>query len=701
MALTAANPVFLNVPMAPSSRRFMRTPDDVDDSFNVDLETSFTSNVSLNSPPRDSMMVITPDYEGVEPMDVSPCPAPRPMLTSKSKFNRPRAFTSSGRLFGRDVSNEDVSQPEPPAPKPPLMASKRIQRSNMPANWNLQFNSTLQVHKFPGAPFIAEPVSPISDDAMDVDSPLQPAAVIHPTFSSFGPPPSNVPDSATFNNLFYDSNSPQKPTANGQTPNKKQRRSLSPDTTRKSIDLESSFDLSVELPSSPSERKLHRMPSGPLLSMGGSKPSLQSLGLPSGMQRGRRHALLSMHPDVRKAVAPEMDNEAHPSRPGVTRRAFSARLPPAALSGGEALPTDPDVSSSFDLPDGSSPAQAYAQRQQAKAKTLRRCDNFKAATVPQGLNVGMNVTESPSTSRFLKAGMPGFGDNESYGKLLPCHRVSEDGLMRIVPETLDMLLDGKYDSQIAEYFVIDCRFDYEYNGGHVPGAINVRSTDGLEELLLGANASKPVPSVSGDKAKKTILVFHCEFSAKRAPTFAKHLRSKDRATNNHVYPKIYYPEVYILEGGYSRYFRASGARCQPPAYVPMDDPQHKVSAKTGMELFERKTKFGRTKSYAYGDQVSSRSLSSRATELHQQKQMPAPATNSLFAAAAINPKRPSGKSLLSPKDAIAPSDDEDETDIGDSPCPQPNRPGAFKPRKLSTVRQLMRSETYDPSRMAY
>jgi M-phase inducer tyrosine phosphatase len=80
------------------------------------------------------------------------------------------------------------------------------------------------------------------------------------------------------------------------------------------------------------------------------------------------------------------------------------------------------------------------------------------------------------------------------------------------------LLDGHYDSQIRDFHVIDCRFDYEYNGGHIPGAVNINTTNQLEELLLGPSLMKPRPSVSGDSQKKTILVFHCEFSAKRAPT---------------------------------------------------------------------------------------------------------------------------------------------------------------------------------------
>lgn len=66
--------------------------------------------------------------------------------------------------------------------------------------------------------------------------------------------------------------------------------------------------------------------------------------------------------------------------------------------------------------------------------------------------------------------------------------------------------------------MIDCRFDYEYDGGHIPGAININTMPAVEDFLLGARVSKPDPCMSGDGAKKTILVFHCEFSQKRAPT---------------------------------------------------------------------------------------------------------------------------------------------------------------------------------------
>lgn len=39
-------------------------------------------------------------------------------------------------------------------------------------------------------------------------------------------------------------------------------------------------------------------------------------------------------------------------------------------------------------------------------------------------------------SPFGSGGLPGFGDNEMDGKILPCRKVKEDGLVRITPETV-------------------------------------------------------------------------------------------------------------------------------------------------------------------------------------------------------------------------------------------------------------------------
>lgn len=132
----------------------------------------------------------------------------------------------------------------------------------------------------------------------------------------------------------------------------------------------------------------------------------------------------------------------------------------------------------------------------------------------------ITVLESP-------VGM-GFSEKERAGKILPCHKVSSDGLMRISPETLDDLLEGRYDDRITQRIVLDCRFAYEFQGGHIKGAINVAEKEMTEDLLLdgklwGSKAAVPMVSESGKpdfagQWKKTVLIFHCEFSAKRAPT---------------------------------------------------------------------------------------------------------------------------------------------------------------------------------------
>ncbi|WVQ79118.1 hypothetical protein IAT38_001213 [Cryptococcus sp. DSM 104549] len=236
--------------------------------------------------------------------------------------------------------------------------------------------------------------------------------------------------------------------------------------------------------------------------------------------------------------------------------------------------------------------------------------SVRASIAASGEGVSSPVGKGRKVSPYGPGGLPGFGDNELEGKILPCHKVKEDGLVRISSETLDSLLEGKYDNKIKRYHVIDCRFDYEYAGGHIAGAINVKSMDALDQLLLSeqegvhANGDKlPEPSRSGQlgDGEQVVLVFHCEFSAKRAPTFAKHLRSRDRSINGAVYPKIYYPEVYILEGGYCGFYQDRPERCDPKGYTPMDDPKHFERRNSDLHDFR---KFSRTRSFTYGEQAT-------------------------------------------------------------------------------------------------
>jgi len=281
------------------------------------------------------------------------------------------------------------------------------------------------------------PESP-ADDAMDVDSSyaVEPAAEVY----SFPlAPHSAAPTITGFNALFYDTMSPRRSLDSPAGPQPKKRRSLSPEPVRVSDHDTSS---SPALPSSPSQRKLERMSSGPLLSRF-TKPTLQGLGTPSlnALKRPRRPALSAMvHPSqvnsIQSAypIIASSGNSDHDSEskclPPV-RRAFSALIPPTAFT------EQSSDESSFDGPDMSSPAQAYAKRQQVK--TIRRCDGTDDFRPLTGATA-MVMQESPS-SKNMGAGMPGFGDNEAHGKILQCHRVTEDGLMRINAQTVRDIVD--------------------------------------------------------------------------------------------------------------------------------------------------------------------------------------------------------------------------------------------------------------------
>lgn len=269
---------------------------------------------------------------------------------------------------------------------------------------------------------------------MDVDTSYVAEPV--PVPITFSPVPhSAAPTITTFNTLFYDTMSPRRSfesPCSGQQPTKK-RRSLSPESGRTMDHDDSSSPM---LRSSPSQAKLDRMSAGPLLSRL-NKPTLQGLGAPAAafLKRPRRpvlsavvhpsdHGIQSAYPILNSDDT--LEDDLSPKGAPLARRAFSALLPSSIF----AEPSSDE--SSFDGLDLSSPAQAYSKRQQVK--TIRRCDGTEDFRPLTGATA-MVMNESPS-ARFLASGLPGFGDNEAHGKILPCHRVTEDGLMRISSKTV-------------------------------------------------------------------------------------------------------------------------------------------------------------------------------------------------------------------------------------------------------------------------
>ncbi|XP_046554237.1 M-phase inducer phosphatase-like [Haliotis rubra] len=144
---------------------------------------------------------------------------------------------------------------------------------------------------------------------------------------------------------------------------------------------------------------------------------------------------------------------------------------------------------------------------------------------------------------------------------LPTIQGRHKDLKSVSPQTVSQLLAGKYDDVISGYQIVDCRYPYEYEGGHVKGANNLHNEALISDLVNSLKGT--------DSNQRNILIFHCEFSSERGPKLLRHLRNLDRKLNSDRYPFLFYPEVYLLDGGYKAFYEQHQSQCNPRNYVPM------------------------------------------------------------------------------------------------------------------------------------
>ena len=52
------------------------------------------------------------------------------------------------------------------------------------------------------------------------------------------------------------------------------------------------------------------------------------------------------------------------------------------------------------------------------------------------------------------------------------------------------------------------------------------------------------------------------------------LRERDRAANQACFPSLFYPEMYLLEGGYKKFYANHSELCEPCGYQPMQDERY-------------------------------------------------------------------------------------------------------------------------------
>lgn len=163
--------------------------------------------------------------------------------------------------------------------------------------------------------------------------------------------------------------------------------------------------------------------------------------------------------------------------------------------------------------------------------------------------------------------------SKSY--VLPLIEGRHRDLKSITPTIMAELLRGTFDHQIASFKIIDCRYPYEFEGGHIRGAKNLYTQEQILEELIKSKTEPPTvaeSSVADAPLKRHIIVFHCEFSSERGPKLSRFLRNHDRILNSDSYPALHYPEIYLLHGGYKDFFALHPDLCDPVAYRPMLDP---------------------------------------------------------------------------------------------------------------------------------
>ncbi|KAJ9099617.1 hypothetical protein QFC19_005855 [Naganishia cerealis] len=168
-------------------------------------------------------------------------------------------------------------------------------------------------------------------------------------------------------------------------------------------------------------------------------------------------------------------------------------------------------------------------------------------------------------------------------------KVDNDLFPRIEADELKKVLAGDYENTFDEVVIVDCRFEYEFNGGHIDGAVNLMTQEDLENYFMTEKRL-------GSKAKR-LCVFHCEFSVFRGPTMAGHLRKLDRIANSDSYPHLSYPDIVILEGGYEKFFSKHISHCIPQAYVEMKDINYQHTCEEEMNKVRKSTKLPRAKSF--------------------------------------------------------------------------------------------------------
>jgi rhodanese-related sulfurtransferase len=186
-------------------------------------------------------------------------------------------------------------------------------------------------------------------------------------------------------------------------------------------------------------------------------------------------------------------------------------------------------------------------------------------------------------------------EEERVHCILPTIPGSSTDYNRINAQTLQSVIDGQYDDKIEKYVIMDCRYEYEYVGGHIQSAIHM-SPEQIFDYFR--EMPEPVRAADADGKRRLVIIMHCEYSTVRAPACIRLLRHYDRSVNLHrgySWPLCSFPDVYLLDGGYRKFFDNYKTSCEPQNYVPENAKQHQqlrvIHKRTRKEQLRRSQSF--------------------------------------------------------------------------------------------------------------
>ncbi|XP_016983807.1 M-phase inducer phosphatase [Drosophila rhopaloa] len=308
-----------------------------------------------------------------------------------------------------------------------------------------------------------------------------------------------------------------------------------------------------------------------------SQSQQSALGFPSGLNSlisgqikdqpaAKSPAGLSMRrPSVRRCLSMTESNTSTntppPKTPETARDCFKRPEPPASASCSP-IQSKRHRCAAIEKENCPAPSQ-ITQVTTSHPPPLRKCMSLNDAEIMSALARSENRNEPELIGDFSKA----------YA--LPLMEGRHRDLKSISSQTVARLLNGDFSNEVASYRIIDCRYPYEFEGGHIEGAKNLYTTEQiLEEFLTVQQTEMQQQQNAESGLKRNIIIFHCEFSSERGPKMSRFLRNLDRERNTNAYPALHYPEIYLLHNGYKDFFESHVELCEPHAYRTMLDPAY-------------------------------------------------------------------------------------------------------------------------------